>query len=193
MPESTLAIDCASTRAVRPPDSNVWRTKRPTRKKFTSYSTSVMATPHGMVVFHGRPASGGRHDLTLLKDGMPDFKPREKMAREWTSDKPPVTLLGDPGFLVMEKYAGGVAVTLPHKRKPGRTGPAEAERGRNEASSGARAGVEHAIRRVRRHARVADPYAGTEEEFGYDSGIAAGLANVHLTWPDTGDGRCELG
>ena len=68
----------------------------------------------------------------------------------------------------------------------------EEERSHNKMVNSIRARVKHATRRVKRHASVANLYTG-QEEFGYDFGIAAGLANFHLMWQDIMDGSYELG
>ena len=187
-------IDGTHTRVLRPPDSAERKAKYSGKKKFTSYNTNVMTTLHGLIVFQSRSVDGSKHDFTLFKDDMPDFTPWEKLTQTGaTRDKSLVTLLGDKGFQGMEKHVKGITVMLPHKRRRGGAGLTGEELDRNKIVNSIRVRVEHAIRRVKQHARIANLYTGTKEEFGYDFGIAAGLANFHLMWQDIRDGNYEFG
>ena len=159
-PESTLVIDGAHARVLRPPDSAERKAKYSGKKRFASY-TNVMTALRGPMVFQGRSADGSKHDFTLSKGDMPDFTPWENARTGATRDKPPATLLGDEGFQGMEKHVRGITAMLPHKRRRGGTGPTWDELDRNKIVGGMRARAEHAMRRAKRHARIANPYTGT--------------------------------
>ena len=105
-PESTLVIDGAHARVLRPPDSAERKAKYSGKKRFASY-TNVMTALRGPMVFQGRSADGSKHDFTLSKGDMPDFTPWENARTGATRDKPPATLLGDEGFQGMEKASRG--------------------------------------------------------------------------------------
>ena len=42
--------------------------------------------------------------------------------------------------------------------------------------------VEHSIGRLKRYARLADPYDGTISQFNYEFNVITGLVNLRLLW-----------
>ena len=46
--------------------------------------------------------------------------------------------------------------------------------------------VERSIGRLKRYARLADPYNGTISQFNYEFNVITGLVNLHLLWDKIG-------
>ena len=70
---------------------------------------------------------------------------------------------------------------MPEKKRRGKEMTARQKR-RNKRISSKRIAVEHAIGRIKRWARMTDPYDGTIEEFRDELEAVTGLANFSLLW-----------
>ena len=71
---------------------------------------------------------------------------------------------------------------IPHKRfKNHRILTAEQKK-HNHLVNSTRARVERSIERLKRYARLADPYDETTSQFNHEFNVITGLVNLHLLW-----------
>ena len=187
--DKVLLMDGTHTRTVRPVNADDRRSRYSGKKKYCSFNTNVMTTGNGVIAFKSKSVNGSTHDLTMLRNEAPSFE-------IWSLLLELVRAIMDKGYGGVEKDGHPIDIETPTKNKPktGKLGGlTQEERDRNKMISAIRIGVEHAIGRIKQHARVAGPYAGTIEEFNQDFSIATGLTNFHHIWEDIKSGRFEIG
>ena len=81
---------------------------------------------------------------------------------------------------------------LPQEVKNHRILTAE-QKEHNHLANSTRVRVEHSIGRLKRYARLADPYDGTISQFNHEFNVITGLVNLHLLWDKIDKGPPSLG
>ena len=196
-PYITYMLDGTHVRTRRPVNAGERKDRYSGKKKHCSFNTNIMINGGGLIVFAGRSVNGSMHDLALFRADRPDLGILKKLARDGAVWNGMVQyLLTDKGYVGIQECVPGIQVMMPVKKKPKSDkfgGLTQEERDYSRMVSSVRISVEHAIGRIKQHARMAGPYAGTLEEFGQDFDVATGLANFHHAWDDIRDGRYRLG
>ena len=106
----------------------------------------------------------------------------ESMRDSSTPEEDRIRIWADRGYQGTGKDLPGATLMIPHKRsKNHRTLTAE-QKEHNHLVNSTRVRVEHSIGRLKRYARLADPYDGTISQFNHEFNVITGLVNLHLLW-----------
>ena len=75
-----------------------------------------------------------------------------------------------------------MTLMIPHKKTKNYKILTEEQRGHSRLVSSTRVRVEHSIGRLKRYARLADPYDGIIGQFNHEFNVITGLVNLHQLW-----------
>ena len=68
-----LIMDGTHVSTYRPEESMERRFRYSGKKKSFTFNTNLMITGYGLIIFKSKTVNGSTHDMTLLKEDMPDF------------------------------------------------------------------------------------------------------------------------
>ena len=109
--------------------------------------------------------------------------PEEDRIRVWV----------DRGYQGTGKDLPGATLMIPHKKSKNHRILTAEQKEHNHLVNSTRVRVEHSIGRLKRYARLADPYDGTISRFNYEFNVITGLVNLHLLWDKIDKGPPSLG
>ena len=139
------------------------------KKRFT-YNTNVYTNADGVVIGISRSSVGSTGDITLLReDLMPFGKWAESMRDGSTPEEDRIRIWVDRGYQGTGKDLPGATLMIPHKRSKNHRILTAEQKEHNHLVNSTRVRVEHSIGRLKRYARLADPYDGTISQFNYDA------------------------
>ena len=167
----------------RPSEKTLRRMMYSGKKKRFTYNTTVCTNADGVVIGISKSSVGSTGDITLLReDPMPFGKWAESMHEASTPDQDRIRVWVDRGDQGTDKDLPGASLMIPHKRsKNHRTLTAE-QKEHNHRVNSTRMRVEHSIGRLKRYARLAEPYDKTMGRFNYEFNMITELVNLHLLW-----------
>ena len=165
----------------RPAERTVRRMKYSgKKKKFTN--TNVYANENGVIIGISKSTVGSVGDITLLKERpMPFGRWEEAMHDPDLPEAQRCHVLVDRGYQGIEKHLPGITPEIPHK-KTKKSPLTPEQREHNHRIHSERVLVEHSIGRLKRYARLADPYDGTAAQFNREFNVITGLVNLDLLW-----------
>ena len=76
----------------------------------------------------------------------------------------------------------GITLMIPYKRSKNHRILTAEQKAHNHLVNSTRVLVEHSIGRIKRYARLTDPYDGTIGQFNREFNVITGLVNLHLLW-----------
>ena len=189
------------------------------KKKAFTRNTIIITSPDGLILWISKSVPGSTHDLTLLKDNMPDFgsltdmmsqegAPESGCTNLMMNNGPPNAsfLIGlasrqpvivvDKGLKGVEKVYPGAYIMIPTKRNMGsdcETGRlSQADKDYNTEVSRIRIKVEHAIGKIKEYWIMRRPFNGTPEELNVKINVVTGLVNLKHMWKDIARRDAEL-
>ena len=167
----------------RPSEKTLRRMMYSGKKKRFTYNTTVYTNADEVVIGISKSSVGSTGDITLLReDPMPFGKWAESMREASTPDQDRIRVWVDRGYQGTDKDLPGASLMIPHKRsKNHRTLTAEQKKHNHRVNS-TRMRVEHSIGRLKRYARLADPYDKTMGRFNHEFNVITGLVNLRLLW-----------
>ena len=183
-----LIMDGTHVSTYRPEESMERRFRYSGKKKSFTFNTNLMITGYGLIIFKSKTVNGSTHDMTLLKEDMPDFDKLCSLLGHKT-----MWLFVDRGYQGIQKLIDCMNIMIPYKKQKNSKQLTQEEYDYNRMVGSIRIMVENAMARIKQHARMAGRYRNTIDDFGQDLNIATGLANFHLMWDDIKKGRYELG
>ena len=167
----------------RPSEKTVRRMICSGKKKRFTYNTNVYTNADGMVIGISRSSVGSTGGITLLReDPMPFGKWAESMRDGSTPEEDRIRVWVDRGHQGTGKDLPGATLMIPHKRSENHRILTAEQKEHNHLVNSTRVRVEHSIGRLKRYARLADPYDGTISQFNYEFNVITGLVNLHLLW-----------
>lgn len=179
IPEKILKVDGTEVPRQRPTDKEARKTHSGKKKRFT-FNTTVITNKDGLILSLGKTFEGGTHDLTMIAQDMIDFgRWSEGMYQTNTPEDKKFTILGDKGYIGMEKHYPGVNLIVPKKSAKGEL--TEQQKQNNKKISSKRITVEHSIGRIKQWGMMNGPY-DTLEEFQTELMVTTGLANFAMLW-----------
>ena len=166
----------------RPSERTVRRMKYSGKKKKFTNNTNVYANENGVIIGISKSTVGSVGDITLLKERpMPFGRWEEAMHDPDLPEAERCHVLVDRGYQGIEKHLPGITPEIPHKKS--KKAPLTPEqREHNHRIHSERVLVEHTIGRLKRYARLADPYDGTAAQFNREFNVITGLVNLDLLW-----------
>ena len=152
------------------------------KKRFT-YNTNVYTNTDGVVIRISRSSVGPTGDITLLReDPMPFGRWTESMRDSSTPEEYRIRIWVDRGYQGTDRDLPGATLMIPHKRSKNHRILTAEQKEHNHLVNSTRVCVEHSIGRLKRYARLADPYDGTISQFNHEFNVITGLVNLHLLW-----------
>ena len=165
----------------RPSEKTIRRMIYSGKKKRFTYNTNVYTNTGGVVIGTSHSSVGSTGDITLFReDPMPFGKWAESMRDSSTTEEDRIRVWADRGYQGTGKDLPGATLMIPHKRSKNHRILTAEQKEHNHLVNSTRVRVEHSIGRLKRHARLADPYDGTVSQFNHEFNVITGLANLHL-------------
>ena len=177
-----IFIDGTHCPIQRPSVKSVRRMKYSGKKKKFTNNTNVYTNQNGVVIGISKSTVGSVGDITLLKERPMPFGKWEKAMHD--PDLPELDRchpVVDRGYQGIEKHLPGTTPEIPHK-KTKKTPLTPEQRKHNHRIHSERVLVEHIIGRLKRYARLTDPYDGTAAQFNREFNVITGLVNLNLLW-----------
>ena len=166
----------------RPAERTVRRMKYSGKKKKFTNNTNVYANENGVIIGISKSTVGSVGDITLLKERpMPFGRWEEAMHDPDLPEAERCHVFVDRGYQGIEKHLPGITPEIPHK-KTKKSPLTPEQREHNHRIHSERVLVEHSIGRLKRYARLADPYDGTAAQFNREFNVITGLVNLDLLW-----------
>ena len=163
------------------------------KKRFT-YNTNVYTNADGVVIGISRSSVGSTGDITLLReDPMLFGKWAESMRDGSTLEEDRIRVWVDRSYQGTGKDLPGATLVIPHKRSKNHRILTAEQKEHNHLVNSTRMRVEHSIGRLKRYARLTDPYDGTISQFNREFNVITGLVNLHLLWDKIDKGPPLLG
>ena len=177
-----IFIDGTHCPVQRPSEKTLRRMKYSGKKKRFTNNTNVYTNRDGAVIGISKSTVGSVGDITLLKERpMPFGKWEEAMHDPDRQEGDKNSIYCDRGYQGIAVHLPGTVPMIPHKKT--RTTPLTREQKRhNSRINSTRVLVEHSIGRLKRYARLTDPYDGTAAQFNREFNVVTGLVNLHLMW-----------
>ena len=167
----------------RPSEKTIRRMIYSGKKKRFTYNTNVYTNADGVVIGISRSSVGSTGDITLLReDPMPFGKWAESMRDGSTPEEDRIRIWADRGYQGTGKDLPGATLMIPHKRSKNHRILTAEQKEHNHLVNSTRVRVEHSIGRLKRYARLADPYDGTISQFNHEFNVITGLVNLRLLW-----------
>ena len=113
---------------------------------------------------------------------MPFGKWAESMRDSSTPEEDRIRIWADRGYQGTGKDLPGATLMIPHKRSKNHRILTAEQKEHNHLVNSTRVRVEDSIGRLKRYARLADPYDGTISQFNHEFNVITGLVNLHLLW-----------
>ena len=178
-----VMIDGTHSPVQRPSEKTVRRMRYSGKKKRFTNNTNVCTNRDGVIIGMSRSAAGSAGDVTLLReDPMPFGKWAGSMRDGSTPEADRIRVWADKGYQGAGRDLPGATLMIPHKRSKRHRVLTAGQKEHNHPVSSARVLVEHSIGRLKRYARLADPYDGTIGQFNGEFNVITGLVNLHLLW-----------
>lgn len=102
--------------------------------------------------------------------------------KDGSTPKDRIRFWGDKGYQGTDKNLLGVTPMIPHKKSKNHRTLTAKQKEHNHLVNSSRILMEHSIGRLKRYARLADPYDGTISQFSDEFNVITGLVNLHLLW-----------
>ena len=167
--------------AQRPSEKTVRRMIYSGKKKRFTYNTNVYTDADGVVIEISRRSVGSAGDITLLReDPMPFGRWTESMRYGSTPEEDRIRVWVDRGYQGTNRDLPGATFMIPHKRSKNHRILTSEQKEHNHLFNSTRVRVEHSIGRLKRYARLADPYDGTISQFNHEFNVITGLVSLHL-------------
>ena len=167
----------------RPSEKTVRRMTYPGKKERFTYNTNVYSNAGGAVIGMSRSSVGPTGDITLLReDPMPFGRWTESMRDGSTPEEDRIRVWVDRGHQGTGKDLPGATLMIPHRRSKNHRILTAEQREHNHLVNSTRVRVEHSIGRLKRYARLADPYDGTISQLNHEFNVITGLVNLRLLW-----------
>ena len=188
-----ILLDGTHSRIMRSGDPDWRKYTYSGKKKAFTYNTNIITAPNRMILWIGKSVPGSTHDLTLLREDMPDFGFLTKAMMAATAPgclpgESRTVIVVDKGYQGIQVLYPGAEIWMPTKSNRGSDpetgGLTQQDRDRNAEINRVRIAVEHAIGRIKQYGVMTQPYHGTPEQFNDELNVVTGLVNFHLVWDD---------
>ena len=167
----------------RPSEKTVRCMRYSGKKKTFTNNTNVYTNTGGAIIGMSRSTVGSTGDITLLReDPMPLGKWEESMHDDSLPEEDRIRIWADRGYWGTGRDLPGATLMIPYKRSKNHRILTAEQKAHNHLVNSTRVLVEHSIGRIKRYARLTDPYDGTIGEFDREFNVITGLVNLHLLW-----------
>ncbi len=165
----------------RPSEKTVRRMMYSGKKKRFTYNTTVFTNTDGVIIGMPRSSVGSTGDIMLLReDPMPFGKWAESMHDGSTPEEDRIRVWVDRGYQGTDRDLPGMMLMIPHKKTKNRRILTAEQKEHNHRVNSTRMRAEHSIGRLKRYARLADPYDGAMGQSSHEFNVITGLVNLHL-------------
>ena len=168
---------------LRPSGKTVRRIRYSGKKKRFTSNTNVYINADGVIIRISRSSVGSTVDITLLReDPMPFGRWAESMNDGATPEKDRIRVWAGRDCQGTCRDLPGITLMNPYKRSKNRRILTAKQKEYNHLVNSARVLAEHSIGRIKRYARLTDPYDGTIGRFNQEFNVITGLVNLRLLW-----------
>ena len=176
-------VDGTHCRVQRPSEKTTRRMRYSGKKKTFTNNTNVYTNADGVIIGISKSSVGSTGDITLLReDPMPFGKWAESMREDSTPKEDRIRIWADRGYQGTGKDLPGATLMIPYKRSKKHRILTVEQKAHNHLVNSTRVLVEHSIGRIKRYARLTDPYDGAIGQFNREFNVITGLVNLHLLW-----------
>ena len=167
----------------RPSEKTLRRMMYSDKKTRFTYNTTIYTNADGVVIGISKSSVGSTGDITLLREvPMPFGRWVESMRDSSTPEQDRIRVWVDRGYQGTDKDLPGANLMIPHKRTKNHRTLTAVQKEHNHQVNSTRVRVERSIGRLKRYARLADPYDNTIGLFNCEFNVITGLVNLHLLW-----------
>ena len=176
-------VDGTHCRVQHPSEKTARRMRYSGKKKTFTNNTNVYTNANGVIIRISKSYVGSTGDITLHReDPMPFGKWAESMRQDSTPKEDKIRIWADRGYQGTGKDLPGATLMIPYKRSKKHRILTVEQKAHNHLVNSTRVLVEHSIGRIKRYARLTDPYDGTIGQFNREFNVITGLLNLHLLW-----------
>ena len=176
-------VDGTHCRVQRPSEKTTRRMRYSGKKKTFTNNTNVYTNTGGVITGISKSSVGSTGDITLLReDPMPFDKWAESMRQDSAPKEDRIRIWADRGYQGTGRDLPGATLMIPYKRSKRHRILTVEQKAHNHLVNSTRVLVEHSIGRIKRYARMTDPYDGTMGQFNREFNVITGLINLRLLW-----------
>ena len=178
-----ITVDGTHCPVLRPSEKSLRRMRYSGKKKRFTNNTNIYINADRVIIGMSKSFVGSTGDIMLLReDPMPFGRWAESMHEGSIPEEDRIRIWADKGYQGTGRDLPGITLMIPYKRsKKHRILTAE-QKAHNHLVNSTRVLVEHSIGRIKRYARLTDPYDGTIGQFNQEFNVITGLVNLHLLW-----------
>ena len=168
---------------LRPSEKTLRRMRYSGKKKQFTNNTNIYINADGVIIGMSKSFVGSTGDIMLLReDPMPFGRWAESMREDSTPKEDRIRVWADKGYQGTGRDLPGITLMIPYKRSKNHRILTAEQKAHNHLVNSTRVLVEHSIGRIKRYARLTDPYDGTIGQFNQEFNVITGLVNLHLLW-----------
>ena len=178
-----ITVDGTHCPVLRPSEKTLRRMRYSGKKKQFTNNTNIYINADGVIIGMSKSFVGSTGDIMLLReDPMPFGRWAESMHEGSIPEEDRIRVWADKGYQGTGRDLPGITLMIPYKRSKNHRILTAEQKAHNHLVNSTRVLVEHSIGRVKRYARLTDPYDGTIGQFNQEFNVITGLVNLHLLW-----------
>ena len=178
-----ITVDGTHCPVLRPSEKSLRRMRYSGKKKRFTNNTSIYINANGVIIGMSKSFVGSTGDIMLLReDPMPFGRWAESMHDGSIPEEDRIRVWADKGYQGTGRDLPGITLMIPYKRSKNHRILTAEQKAHNHLVNSTRVLVEHSIGRIKRYARLTDPYDGTIGQFNREFNVITGLVNLHLLW-----------
>ena len=176
-------VDGTHCHVQRPTEKTTRRMRFSGKKKQFTNNTNIYINADGVIIGMSKSFVGSTGDIMLLReDPMPFGRWAESMHDGSIPEKGRIRVWADKGYQGTGRDLPGITLMIPYKRSKNHRILTAEQKAHNHLVNSTRVLVEHSIGRIKRYARMTDPYDGTIGQFNREFNVITGLVNLRLLW-----------
>ena len=178
-----ITVDGTHCPVLRPSEKSLRRMRYSGKKKRFTNNTNIYINADGVIIGMSKSFVGSTGDIMLLReDPMPFGRWAESMHDGSIPEEDRIRVWADKGYQGTGRDLPGITLMIPYKRSKNHRILTAEQKAHNHLVNSTRVLVEHSIEKVKRYARLTDPYDGTIGPFNREFNVITGLVNLHLLW-----------
>ena len=178
-----ITVDGTHCPVLRPSEKSLRRMRYSGKKKQFTNNTNIYINADGVIIGMSKSFVGSTGDIMLLReDPMPFGRWAEFMHGGSIPEEDRIRVWADKGYQGTGRDLPGITLMIPYKRSKNHRILTAEQKAHNHLVNSTRVLVEHSIGRIKRYARLTDPYDGTIGQFNREFNVITGLVNLHLLW-----------
>ena len=171
-----ITVDGTHCPVLRPSENTLRRMRFSGKKKQFTNNTNIYINADGVIIGMSKSSVGSTGDITLLReDPMPFGRWAESMHEGSIPEEDRIRIWADKGYQGTGRDLPGITLMIPYKRSKNHRILTAEQKAHNHLVNSTRVLVKHSIGRIKRYARLTDPYDGTIGQFNREFNVITGL------------------